>query len=261
MTYVRRSLELRDAPLEAPSGGTGRRIIGYLAAFDSPTNISDAHGVYDEQISSGAFTKTLQERGNKFLVTYNHGLTLYGSPSSEFSIPLGVPAEIKSDSRGVLAGIELHNTPLADQILEGVRSGSIGGMSFTGTFIKSSPDRPRGGYKPDRAGSRTLVTRHEVAMTEFGPTPVPAYDAAEIIGVRALVASLEGLSKEERAELVALLTEARAATLNEPATSDTPSGAVGDDEPPAGHSTRHLTPAQRVRMVSARLTVRGGRAA
>ena len=50
-----------------------------------------------------AFTKTLAERGNKFLVTYNHGKTLYGTPSSEFSVPLGVQAGTSTQTRFALS--------------------------------------------------------------------------------------------------------------------------------------------------------------
>lgn len=244
-----RSLALDDAPLEVSRSGSGRTLTGYVAVFDTPTNIVDVHGRYQEQHARGAFSKTVAERGNKFLVTYNHGKTLYGTPSAEFSIPLGVPKSVEIDQRGVLASIEVDKHQLGDAILEGARSGSIPGMSYSGSFLKSTPDKPRGGYRPDARGALPMVTRLEVAMLEFGPTPTPAYDAASIIGVRALVQSIEGLSPSERAELIALLSDAhdlRSATPEEPADLSTPSGAAASEEPPteALRSTIPVPPAE-----------------
>jgi HK97 family phage prohead protease len=254
-----RSLALEDAPLEVSRAAGGRTLTGYLAVFDTPTEIADMHGQYNEQHAAGAFTKTIAERGNRFLVTYNHGKTLYGTPSAEFSIPLGVPTSVRADTRGVLADVAVDKTPLGDAILEGARSGSIPGMSYSGMFIKSTPDKPRGGYRPDRkTGALTLVTRTEVAMREFGPTPTPAYDAAAIIGVRALVQSIEGLSTAERAELIALLrdaTDLRSSTPEEPVDLDTPTGAVLSDEPHDGAlRSTPITPQERIARIKRQLS-------
>lgn len=240
--FARRSVVLDDAPLEVARSSDGRTITGYVAVHNIEAQVADMHGRYREMNAPTAFNKTVAERGNKFLVTYNHAMTLHGTPSSEFSVPLGVPTDVTIDDRGVRASIKIDRTPLGDAILEGARSGSIPGMSYFGTFVKSSPEKPRGGYRADRSGALPLVTRLEIAMRELGPTATPTYDAAEIIGVRALVASIEGLTNEGRAELIDLLQqgyELRSTTPEgEPADLDTPTGAVLADEPPAGHSAR-----------------------
>lgn len=249
---ARRTLALEDAPLEVARTGDGRTLSGYVAVFDTPSTISDMHGTYIEVNARTAFNKTVADRGTRFLVTYNHGMTLQGTPSSEFSIPLGVPTAVRIDGRGVLADIKIDKTPLGDTILEGARSGSIAGMSYQGRFVKSSPERPRGGYRPGRDGELTVVTRNEIAMWEFGPTPIPAFDAAQIIGVRALVASIGGLSADERAELIALLRDAHdlsATRASEPADDSTPEvGAAVSDEPPveALRSVDPISPAERI---------------
>lgn len=254
-----RSVVLDDAPLQVSRSGNGRILTGYVAVFDDPTDIADMHGRYREQNAIGAFTKTIAERGRRFLVTYNHAKTLHGTPSAEFSIPLGVPTDVRTDARGVLADIAVDQTPLGDAILEGARSGSIPGMSYSGAFVKSSPEKPRGGYTPDRrTGTLPLVTRLEIAMREFGPTPTPAYDAAAIIGVRALVQSIEGLSRAERAELIALLSEAhdlRSTTPEEPVDLGTPEGAATPDEPPTGAlRSAPISPAERIARIRRHLS-------
>jgi HK97 family phage prohead protease len=241
--YATRGLTLEDSQIEVSRSGDGRTIMGYVAVFNVDQDITDQHGTYIERNAPSAFNKTIAERGNKFLVTYNHGKTLYGTPSSTFSIPLGVPQVVRADERGVYTETVINKTELGDMMIEGARSGSIGGMSYSGSFVKSTPDKPRGGFKVGRDGSRTVVTRTEIAMREYCMTPWPAFDAAEVIGVRALVRSIEGLTPDERARLIDLLQqdyELRAATPSEPAAQDTPTGAVQPDEPAMSHSARRL---------------------
>jgi HK97 family phage prohead protease len=256
-----RSIALDDHPLEVSRSGDGRTIHGYVAVFNQEAPVADVFGRYRETNAPAAFNKTVAERGRKFLVTYNHGMTLYGTPSSEFSVPLGVPTDVTIDSLGVRAAIRVDPTPLGDAIIEGARSGSIAGMSYTGTFLKSTTEMPRGGYRAARSGELPLVTRLEVAMREFGPTPIPTFDAAAIVGVRALVQSIEGLSPAERAELIALLSDATdlaesTRSETEPDAAGTPSGAAPSDEPPteALRSDHHIAPAERIARIRRRLS-------
>lgn len=252
MTVFVRSTALDDFPVGVARDGTGRTLVGYVAVFDRAANVVDADGQYREQNARGAFNKSISDRGTKFLVTYNHGRTIHGVSAAEFSLPLGVPKSVVADDYGVRAEIAMDRTPLSDAVLEGARSGSIPGMSYTGKFVKSTPDRPRGGYKASRSGDLPLVTRLEVAMWEFGPTPTPVFDAAHVVGVRALVQSIEGLTATERAELIALLRDAvdlTSATRTEPADDSTSAPeAAATDEPPieALRSANHITPAERI---------------
>lgn len=170
--------------IQIRAGGDGRTVIAYAAVFDSPAHIRDQDGEYDEQIARSAFDKTVQERAGKIGVFYNHARTLHGTPSEMGSVPIGVPVEApKPDGRGLLTVTRYNKSDLADAVLESIRNGDITGQSFTGRFIKSDPKGP---YLPAATGQRTLVTRQEIALIEYGPTPIPAYADAAIIGVRAL---------------------------------------------------------------------------
>lgn len=176
--------------IQIRAGGDGRTVTAYAAAFDSPAHIVDQDGEYDEQIARSAFDKTLQERSGKIGVFYNHAKTLHGTPSERGSVPIGTPLEIRPDGRGLLTVTRYNKTPLADDVLESIRNGDITGQSFTGRFIKSDPHGP---YLPNRStGQRTLVTRQEIALLEYGPTPIPAYTDAAIIGVRSQTAAGQG---------------------------------------------------------------------
>jgi HK97 family phage major capsid protein/HK97 family phage prohead protease len=185
-----RVFALDDISIRA--GGDGRTVTAYAAVFESPAEIKDSDGHYQEQIGRTAFDKTLQERAGRIGVFYNHAKTLHGASSELGSVPIGTPLEMRADGRGLLTVTRYNKTPLADAVLESIRNGDITGQSFTGRFIKSDP---RGPYLPERSGELTLVTRQEIALVEYGPTPIPAYADAEIVGVR-MAQTVETLLRE-----------------------------------------------------------------
>lgn len=215
------------------SGGDGRTVEAYAAIFDTPAETVDIDGHYLEQIARGAFTKTLRERAGQIGVFYNHGRSIDGFPSDRYSMPLGVVQDITPDSKGVLTVVRYSRTELADEVLEGIHNGAIRGQSFSGLFPKSTPARPpRGGYQRGRDGKLPLVTRTEIAMREFGPTPFPNYVGAEIVGVRAALAHLAGVGGLQ-------LPASTGTTPGEPdprATSEEEAGATAEE--PQQHSAR-----------------------
>lgn len=240
MTLFTRSFPLED--IQVTGDSDGRTVEAYAAIFDTPTEIRDQDGHYKEDISRTAFDKTIAERGLRVPVFYNHARTLHGASSERGSVPIGTPLEIRADGRGLYTRTRYHRTPLADEVLEAIREGSIRGQSFTGRFLQSNPARPP---RARRGGTLPTVTRTEIALREYGPTPIPAYEGAEILGVRSLVDQITGLSETERAELIAALTTT--ATTPEPgagADTDTPTEGAVTDEPTAGHSGPSLTRVQ-----------------
>lgn len=167
------------------SGGTGRTVEAYAAIFNEPAEIVDADGHYNEVNHPAAFNRSIQHHGGRFPVIYNHGMTVAGTPSDRGSVPIGVSVEVRADKRGVLTVAEYGTSELADEVLEAIRMGAVKAQSYGGRFIRSDPGRrPAGGWRPGPTGLRT-VTRMEVAMREFGPTPFPAFAGAAITGVRA----------------------------------------------------------------------------
>src|SRR5262245_43949882 len=198
------SLFLRSYPLEdirilsrAQGSGyaDGRTVEAYVAVFDREAEIHDGQGHYREVIDRTAFNKAIADsrpQGGRTAwrtgVFYNHGMTLHGTPSDRFSVPLGSPVDIRAEERGLLTVTRYNATSLADEILESIRSGDITGHSFTGRIIRSDPERPpRGGYRMGHKGL-TTVRRHELGLGEYGPTPFPAYVDTAVVGVRSLLA-------------------------------------------------------------------------
>lgn len=236
-----RSFALEDIAIR--SGGDGRTVEAYAAVFGVPAEIQDGQGHYNEVIDPTAFNRTIANNAGKVGVFYNHGLNLYGSPSDIGSVPIGTPIEIEADSRGLRTVTRYNKTPLAESVLESIRNGDITAQSFTGRLIRSSPGKPpHGGYRAGRSGLIT-VTRHELGLQEYGPTPMPAYQQAAIVGVRAAL-------RQELRDL--LSTTPDEDPVDEPDTPDD-SGPVADD-PPTEHSVRQSPFARRLQVA---LTARG----
>jgi HK97 family phage prohead protease len=194
---------VRSYPLEditITKGGDGRTVEAYAAVFNRSAEIRDQDGHYLEEIDPSAFNRTISNRRNRFGVFYNHGLTIHGTPSDRGSVPIGTPVEVRVDNVGVRTVTRYNRTALAEEVLESINSGAITAQSFTGRFMRSNPARvPRG----TKAGKLPSVTRMEIDMREYGPTPFPAYAEAMITGVRA---SFAGLVPEQGGSLWSRLT-------------------------------------------------------
>lgn len=252
MLNFSRSFPLEDIAIRA--GGDGRTVEAYAAVFNTPTEIKDGQGHYLEQISPTAFNRAIDHArpaGSRQTwrvgVFYNHGKTLYGTPSELDSMPVGTTVDVKADSKGLLTVTRYHKTERADAILEAIREGAITSQSFSGEIRESTPNARR--YSPGRDGSLTMVTRNVLGLREYGPTPMPFYDVPMVVGVRSLAAQLSGLDDEGRAELARLLQLATPLDEGQAARSDTQSDEdrpVAEDQPER-HSDR-LTPATRARI-------------
>jgi HK97 family phage prohead protease len=223
-----RSYDLDDIIIRA--GGDGRTVEAYAAIFDQPTEISDQHGHYLESIDRAAFNRTLSHGIDRLGVYYHHGLTLHGTPSDLGSVPIGRALEVRPDRRGLRTVTRYNRSDLADAVLASIRNGDIRGYSFRGRILRSDPRRPG-----RAAAGRPLPTwRHlELGLSEYGPTPSPAYADAGILAVRSAQAA------EHLAEAARLLHDLSPSTPKGPdGDTATPTTGPGAEDPPAGHSGR-----------------------
>lgn len=214
-----RSFALEDIHIQRT--GDGRTVEAYCAVFDSETEIHDHEGHYIEVIDPTAFNKVIRDaapqgprRSWNVGVFYHHGKDLYGGASERGSVPIGVPLEIRPDSKGCLTVTRYNRNPLAEEVLEAIREGAITGQSFTGRIVRSTPSlsgsqRRRGGYQPDGNGRLQTVRRMELGLAEYGPTPLPAYRDPMLVGVRSQMTTPQ---------------------IEEPVSEDTPTGAVSRHE-------------------------------
>jgi HK97 family phage prohead protease len=217
--------------LRAADGhGDGRTVEAYAAVFESPTEIRDAHGHYMEEIARTAFKKTLAEGIDRVKVYYHHGMTIHGTPSGgESSVPIGTPLDIRADGRGLRTVTRYNRSALSDAVLEAIRDEQIRGYSFLGRIFKSNPSRvPR----ISRGSQLPRIVRTELGLSEYGPTPTPAYASAGIIAMRTAL-------DEFGDRLIDRIGRMSLSTPGEPdeeeTTSDLEAGAV---EPRVEHSDR-----------------------
>lgn len=232
---IERTFALDDIAIR--SGGDGRTVVAYAAVFDTPAEIRDRDGHYLETINRSAFDRALTRKRPQ--VFYNHGKTLYGTPSERFSMPLGVPEEIKPDQRGLLTVTRYNRNDLADQVLESIRNGDITGQSFSGKTYQSKKT-------PAARGGLPTIHRTELGLAEYGPTPIPAYHDPMMVTVRMeeLVDTFRGLTDEERQELLELLGTSRSLESSPPSTEPAAPGPSADTDTPADRPVSP-TPAER----------------
>lgn len=220
---IERSVPLIDLTV------SGRTVTAYAATFDEPYAVRDAHGDYDEVIARTAFNRTIGLGISRVGVLYNHGMTLFGTPSEQFSKPLGSPESITAEKRGLLTVTRYNKTPLADEVLEMINNGDITAQSFRGAIVQSAPTIMRGG--------RQLVRRLELGLKEYGPSPFPTNVSAEIVAVRSV---LDDISDADLAAMVReriRISSPPAEGTGDNGTADAP--AVQEDtqvEPPAAEA-------------------------
>lgn len=179
-------LYAREFPLdgiEILRSGDGRTVEAYAAIWDTPAEIRDQHGHYMETIDRSAFNAVLAQGVNRVGVFYHHGLTIHGTPSELGSVPIGSPVDIRVDGKGLRTITRYNDSDLADAVLSAIRNGDIKGYSFRGPIRRSDPRR----IPKARAGMPLpTVTRMELGLHEYGPTPTPAYVGAGILAVRSV---------------------------------------------------------------------------
>lgn len=187
--------------------GDGREVEAYCAVFNTDAEIHDQHGHYLERIDSKAFNRQIGLGIDHVGVYYHHGMTLHGTPSDVYSVPIGRPLEIRPDGKGLRTVTRYNDGPDADRILEAINNNAIRGYSFRGPIYGSNPDRPA---KRRPGQPLPMVTRTALGLTEYGPTPTPAYESAGILAVRSATAFLVDLSEDDRdlfkAEIIRILS-------------------------------------------------------
>lgn len=221
-----KSLEItRTVPLlDLDVGGSdGRTVTAYAATFGNAYEVRDEDGHYDEIVNPAAFNRAIRNGAiNTVQVHFNHGLTLWGTPSDRYTMPIGVPLDIKPDARGLLTVTRYAATPLGDEVLELWRSGAIRGQSFRGPVFRSAKPRPGPNVRP-------IIERLELGLREYGPTPNPANIDAGLVAIRSqLLAQVGEMTPEERRELASLLAADDVAFDTHDITDDD----TGDDESP-----------------------------
>jgi len=149
---------------------------GRGAVYDEWTEInSRTEGHFMERFASGAFTKTINEQGQRIRCLFNHGQ----DPSIGMK-PLGPISALEDRDDGVHYEVQLLNTPYNRDLIPGLDAGLYGSSFRFG--INRKQDIPARKASNGRILERTIT---EAYMRELGPTPFPAYGGTSA-GIRSL---------------------------------------------------------------------------
>jgi HK97 family phage prohead protease len=129
---------------------------GYAATWDLDSG--------NDVIVKGAFAKTLNERGGKIKVLWQH----YD--------PIGIPLEMREDDKGLWVKAKISATALGNEALELIKDGVIDSMSIGYSPIEDKTDFV--------GGIRYL---REIKLYEFSVVTFPMNEEAVITGVKRLI--------------------------------------------------------------------------
>lgn len=179
-----RQLETEKIEVRAATDGQKKTIGGYAVKYNSPTLIQDRWGdEFLEEVSSGAFDKSLQNRNQKAL--WNH----------DVSRPLGSVSastlRFNSDMSGLNYDIDLPNNTYGNDAYESVMRGDVDGSSFGFKCISDIWSKIQ--YEGREVYKRSIV---EADLFEVSPCTFPAYDSSEM-SCRSLETFKEDIKKEE----------------------------------------------------------------
>jgi len=156
---------------------------GYLTVWDT---VDD----YNSTFTRGSFKKTIQERGNKVKILFDHEHLI------------GSSIELREDDHGVFGRGKLNlDVEKAKEAYEFMKDGTLDGLSF--------------GFRTIKEGFVNGVRQiKEVMLYEFGPNTFPANDEALITDVRSQDFT-ESLNDEGLDEEAWILKRALQSTLSD----------------------------------------------
>lgn len=156
-------IERRYAGLEDFEVRSSQRIIeGIVAPFNKPTKV----GRYTESFGSGAFSKSIAERGDRIKLQREHS-----DPPS----PIGRAVDWKTDNRYLRGAFKVSKTLAGDEALELAADGTLDSFSIGFQAI------PGGDHW---SADRSLCTRSEVRLMEVSLVAFPMYNDAVVTAVR-----------------------------------------------------------------------------
>jgi hypothetical protein len=177
--------EYKELPFEITNlDMTGRTIEGYAAIFG---NVDLGNDV----IHSGAFRKTLAERGNKVRFFWQH----------DRNEPLGKPIEMREDAKGLFVKAIVSDTARGRDALALLKDGAITGLSIGYDAIPGGTDVSKA------EDGRVVRNLRELRLWEFSLVSLPMNEQAEVLALKAAPApkTMDDALVERKEALVAAL--------------------------------------------------------
>jgi len=147
-----------------------------LKSLDDQAGVFEGHaavfGNVDEGgdvIEAGAFAKTLQERGQRVKICWQH----------DWREPIGKPLELREDAQGLFVKARLSDTQRGRDALTLLRDGVVDELSFGYETIKSE-------WGKDGDGQRVRLLK-ELRLYEISPVTAAMNEQARISAVKAAI--------------------------------------------------------------------------
>ena len=146
-----------NAPFEMKSLDEEKNIFeGYASVFRNVDNVGDV-------VEPGAFTKTIQENGDKIKVLWQH------DPYT----PIGKALKLEEDNHGLFVKAQIFDTTAGRDAMTLIKGGVIDVLSIGYRVIKDAWDKDN------------MVRRlKEVKLFEFSPVTFAANEMATITGAK-----------------------------------------------------------------------------
>jgi hypothetical protein len=159
-------LEIRQFTGRAakPTVGSGNKLSGRAAPFNSPTMIG---GAFREQIHPNAWNKTLADGDQVLLDNHDSARPLARRSAGTL--------ELHAGHNGVNWEASASKTTYAQDVLENVRAGNYGGCSFSFNVTKGGDHWDED--TPDGIPLRTLM---DIKVREISIVTFPAYDDTSV---------------------------------------------------------------------------------
>jgi len=187
----REQAELALHPVDSTAPEAGR-FVGYAARFDSPAMIGQLAWGFVERIAPGAFTTTLREGDQRFLIDHD--------PYYVVARVSATTLTLTQDQRGLVVDAALDpELSYVRDLKANLRNGNLTGMSF-GFTVPDGGDEWSQTELTDAEGRTHRVparTIHDVALIEVSAVTFPAYPDTTAGLRHSLVPALRGRGQPE----------------------------------------------------------------
>jgi HK97 family phage prohead protease len=153
-----RERRIVSLPVEVRQDGEAKRLVGYAALFNSPTDIA---GQFREQIAPGAFTDAVGRDDVRALFNHDPNYVLGRTASRTLTL--------REDAHGLLYDVAPPATTWAADLMTSVERGDITQSSF-GFIVEDDEWTP-----PATRADLPLRTIKRVSLFDVSPVTFPAY--------------------------------------------------------------------------------------
>ena len=155
--------------VDASGGDVTRRIVGYAAKFNRPSEpLAVRGGSFREVIAPGAFDRTLARGADVRALVEHDAARILGRTRSG-------TLELSVDATGLRVSIDPPDTSSARDVIESIRRGDLDGMSFGFSVAEE-----RGEEWDTDASGETVRTILACDLFDVSVVAFPAYPDAEV---------------------------------------------------------------------------------